>query len=85
MIVAANDVSDLHQRVIHDHHVVVNRNAAGPQNDGIADRFVGEFHHAAHDVVKADGVLGNCQSDGRSFAARTPTLGLGWVELPTLP
>ena len=84
MIVAANDVRDLHQRVVDHHHVVVNRNAAGAQDDGIADHFVGELDHAAHDVVKANGVLGNAQANGRSFAAGAAALRLRRIERPAL-
>ncbi len=84
MIVAANDVRDLHQRVVDHHHIVVNRDAGRAQDDGIAHHFVGELDHATHDVVEADGVLGDAQADGRSLAAGTTALGFGGVEHTTL-
>ncbi len=65
MIVSANHVSNLHQRVVNHHHVVVDGHAVGTQNDGIADDFVGKLNVSVNDVVKANGMLGNPQAEWR--------------------
>ena len=68
MIVAADHVRDLHQRIVNHHHVVVDRHPVRTQDDGIADYFVREFDIAMHDVMKADGMLGNSQPDRAGFS-----------------
>ncbi len=80
MIVAANDVGDIHQRVIDHDHVVVDRNATGAQDDGIADHLAGELDHAVHDVVEANRMFGNAQANRRSLAAGSSPLRLGGVQ-----
>ena len=74
MIVAADHVRDLHQRVVNHDHVVVDRHPVRTQNDGIADDFVRELDVAVNDVVKADGMLGNPQPDGAGLAGRAARL-----------
>ncbi len=51
---------------------------------GIAYRFIRELHHSAHDVVKADGVLGNRKPNGRRLATVATTFGLGRIETTAL-
>ena len=80
MIVAADHVRDLHQRVINHHHVVVDRHPVRTQDDGIAHHFVRELHVAMHDVVKTDGVLGNPQPDGAGLSRRSPPLGFRRID-----
>ncbi len=80
MVVAADHVRDFHQRVVHHHYVVVNRNAARPQDDGIAHCFVGEFDHAAHDVVKTNGMLGYGKPDCRGLTTGATAFGLRRIE-----
>src|SRR5271154_4950613 len=84
MIVAANYVGDLHECVVNHHHVVVDRHAVGTQNDGIAHDFVGELDVSVNNVVKADGVLGNLQPYGASFARGSTALGFVRVNRPAL-
>ena len=65
-------------RVVNHNNVVVNRHAAGTDNDGIAHDLMGKFNVPTHDIVKANGVFGNLEADGRCFARRPPPLRLGW-------
>ena len=80
MVVAADHVGDLHQRVVNHHHVVVNRHPTGAQNDGIADHFVRELDIAVHNVVKADGMLGNAQPNGAGLARAPPPFGFFRID-----
>src|SRR5664280_3743756 len=50
------------------------------QDDGIADHFAGELDWAVHDVVKANGVLGNAQPDRRRFAICPAALAVLGIE-----
>ena len=67
MIVAADDMRDLHQRVINHNYVVVHGHPIRAQDDRITHNFVGEFHVPMHEVVKTDGMLRNPQPDGARF------------------
>src|SRR5271170_4455469 len=80
MIVAANYVGDLHQRVVDDDHVVVDRHAVRTEDDGIADDFIGKLDISVNDIVKADGMLGNPQPDGAGFAGHAAALGFFGVH-----
>ena len=83
MIVAANHVRDLHQRVIDHDDVVVDRDSRRPQDDGIAHCFVGKLDDAAHDVVKADRVLRNAQANRGLLSCSATAPRLGWVDATT--
>ena len=81
MIVAADDVRNLHLGVVDHHHVVVNRHAAGAQDDGVADHLIGKLDRAAHHVVKAYGALGNVQADGAGLSRLLSPQRFGRIEL----
>ena len=80
MIDAANHVGNLHQRVIHHHHVVVDRNAAGTHDNQIAHRFIGKLNIPAYDVVKANRVLGNPEPDGGRLSCRAALFRFSRIE-----
>src|SRR5579872_1034363 len=84
MIVAADYVRDLHQGVIDDNYVVVNRHTGRTKNDGITDDFVGKFNVAVNDVVEADGVLGNAEANGACFPGDSSALRLCWIQVSAL-
>ena len=52
MVVAANDVRDLHQPVVDHHGAVVGGDAVGAQQDGIADHIRGKLHRATNQVLE---------------------------------
>src|SRR5689334_4252765 len=74
MIVATYDVRDLHHRVINYHHVVVNRDASGAQDNGIAHCLAGKLNGTVHDIVKAYWMLRNYQPNGAQFSSSAPSL-----------
>src|SRR3954462_69220 len=84
MIVAADDVRDFHQRIVDHHYVVVDRHARRADDYGIADDLALELDRAVHDVVKADGALGNMQPDRRMLARSAPFQRFRGIELATL-
>ena len=54
MIIAANHMGDVHQRIIDRDHVVIYRHARRTNQDRIRDRIGGELHRAANDVMERD-------------------------------
>ena len=83
MVVAADDVGNLHQRIVDDDYVVVNRNPGRAQDDGIAHHLIREFDLAVHDVVKTNGSLRNAQADGARFAGLAASQRLFGIEAAT--
>jgi len=73
-------VGDLHQRVIDDDDVVVYRHSRRTQNDGVTHDFVGKFHSAVNDVMEANGMLGNAETDGAGFRGSSPALRFGGIN-----
>src|ERR1700682_5539192 len=84
MIVAAYHMRDLHQSVVDNHDIVVDRHAAGTQNDRIADHFTGELDFAVNDVMKTDGPGWNLQADSSGLALRAPAFGFLAIERAAL-
>src|SRR5437868_8535381 len=84
VVIAADDMGDFHQRVIDDHHVVVNRHPVRAGDDGIADYFAGKLHRPVHDVVKANRPLGNAQADGGRLTRSSALLSFSWIYYPAL-
>src|SRR5271157_1037280 len=80
VVVATNHVRDVHERIVHDDHVVVNRHACGAHDDGIAHHFVGKLDRAVHDVVEANGMLGDTQANRSGLAIRSAALALSGIE-----
>ena len=79
MVVAANHVRNVHQRVVDRDHVVVDRDAfrlaaffgrGRADNDGIADRLRRKLHFAAHQVVESQRVVFDLQPHGERLARR---------------
>src|SRR5580692_10144735 len=76
VVVAANDVSDAHEGVVDGDDVVIDGDAAtfdfgntrspaggAADEDEIADSVGGELDRAAHEVVKAEGVVLNAEAN----------------------
>src|SRR5271157_668250 len=80
VVVATNHVRDLHQLVVHDDHVVVNRHACGAHDDGIAHHLVRKLDWAVDDVVEPNGMLGNTQSNCSTLAIRSAALAFSGIE-----
>src|SRR5712671_2141282 len=74
MVVAANDVSDLHERIVHDNGIVIRRPAIGAQENWIADNLASKIHFTVNDVVKSDRTLSHLQSNNSGLLFREPSL-----------
>jgi hypothetical protein len=73
VILAADHVRDLHQRIVDHDGKVVGRYAIGPQQHGIADDLRMKSHFAADDVVEHHvAIRRHTKSDGGRFAGREP-------------
>src|SRR5256885_15267779 len=77
MVIAANYVGDLHQRVIDDDDIVVHRHSRRTQNDRVAHNFIGKFDSTVNDVMEANGTLWNAQADRAGFRGSSPALRFG--------
>src|SRR4051794_27514112 len=82
MIIAADDMRDLHLRVVDDDDVVVNRHSRRAHDDRIAHDFVGKLDRAVHDVMKLDRPLGNVKADGATLAAGASLERFCGIDLP---
>src|SRR5271157_2531000 len=80
VVVATNHVRDVHERIVHDDHVVVNRHARGAHNDGIAHHLVRKLDWAVDDVVEPNGMLGDTQANRGGLAIRSAALALSGIE-----
>src|SRR6266851_5789276 len=74
MIVTANHMRDLHQRVVYYDHVVVNWHPRRTQNDGITYYFIRKLNRAVNDVVKTNRMFRNPQTNRASLCRSSPTL-----------
>jgi hypothetical protein len=75
VILAADHMRDLHQRIVDDHGEVVLRAAVGADDDGIADYLGVENHLAADEIVELDlDVVRHLEADDRPLAALDPQL-----------
>ena len=88
MVVTADDVSDLHQRVVNRDHVVINRDAGRntscrSDQDRIADGISRKLHIAAYNVMKAQRRLGNSEAYGKDFAGLSARSAGGRVNQAT--
>ena len=87
MVVAANDVGDLHQRVVDGDDIVVDRNAgrdtAGRphQDTGSLTESLGKLHHRrAPGLWKRSGRSGNLQANGKRVPPRPRCASLSPAE-----
>ena len=77
VILAANHMSHLHQRIVNDHGKVVGRPAIGSHDDRVTNHRGVEGHGAAHEIHKRDLTIGrHDKSNRRRFACGAPRLGL---------
>ena len=76
MVVAADHVGDVHQRIVDGDHVVVDGDTfdvaifvtgGGTDNDRIANRLGGEFHLTPDQVVKPERVIFDFQADSKGL------------------
>src|SRR6266567_4813633 len=84
MVIAADHVSDLHQGIVYNDHVVVNRHSRRAQNDGIAHDLVGKLYRAVNNVMKSDRVAGNTQANSARFTGSPAALRLCRINRATL-
>ena len=63
MIVAANYMRDLHQRVVNHDHVVVHRHPRRSQDDRVAHHFIRKFDLAVNNIVKANRPFRNVKTN----------------------
>ena len=85
VVLAADDVGDLHRRVVDDDREVVQRRAVGADDHEVAAEVADvELDVAAHDVVEADHALADAEAERAAPAlglAGAPLLG-GQVRAP---
>src|SRR5947207_7163855 len=67
MVVSANDVGYLHQRIVNDDGIVIRWPSIRSQKDGIADTVTVEFDGSVHNVVEANRTSANTQPDDSGF------------------
>ena len=69
MILAADDVRDLHQSIVDDHGEVVRRDAAGTQEDEVTDHPAAERDAPAHQIGEGDLTVAvrHAEADYRRF------------------
>jgi nondiscriminating glutamyl-tRNA synthetase len=68
---AADDVGDLHRRVVDDDREVIERRAVGADDDEVAAEVADiELDVAAHDVVERDDALGDPEAEGATATLR---------------
>ncbi len=79
VVLAAEDVADLHRLVVNDDHEVVERHAIGPNDHEVAQQRVVELDLAADEVVEADRLGSTLKR-----IARTAALGLERGALPSV-
>ena len=87
VVLAADDVADLHRRVVDDDREVVERRAVAADDHEVAAE-VGdvELDAAADDVVEGDQALADAEPEGRRTAlgfARGALLGVRFAQRPT--
>ena len=71
VILAADHVRDLHQRIVHDHGEVVGGAAVGADQHRIADHVGAEGDLAADEILERDvDVLGHAEADDGALARR---------------
>src|ERR1035441_7924462 len=73
VVVAADDVGDLHQRVVDGDDVVVDGDssrdsARGADEDRVADGFSGELDGAADKIMEAERMILDFEADGEWLA-----------------
>jgi len=77
VIVAADDVGDVHEGVVDGDHVVVDRDSGGnsacsprcrADQNGVADRVGGELDRAADQIVEAERVVLNAEAHGERLS-----------------
>ena len=85
MVIAADDVRNLHQRVVNDDYVVVHRHSVGAQDDWIADNFAGKLDISMNDVMEPNRAFGNLQSNRARLAAIASAFGFFRINGPAFP
>src|SRR5204863_1803130 len=85
MIIAADNVCDLHLGIVDHDHVVVDRHSGGADDDQITDHFIRKFDLTADNVMKADGMIRNFQPYCCRLSGYSTTLRFSRIDLTTLP
>src|ERR1700733_2856819 len=68
VVVTANDVGDLHERIVDGNHVVVDRDAGRTNQNKVTHGLACKLDVTAHDVVEAQGRVGHRQTHSEALA-----------------
>ncbi len=77
VILAPDDVGDIHARIVDDHGEVVGEAAVGALDDEVADDIRGEGDGPVDEIVESHRPLGHPEADGRLLARGQPGRDLG--------